>query len=72
MKKIIAVLMLAVLTFSLSGCKTGENKALDEQVKKYEDKAAAEKKKAAEDKESMEEVSEQPADSKDETAEDKQ
>ena len=50
MKKIIAILMLAVLVLSVSGC-SGENKELDAQVKKYEDKAAKDKKAADKKKE---------------------
>ncbi len=69
MKKIVAILMLLVMAFSVTGCKTGKNEPLQKEVEKLEAKAekAEKEKKKAETKEA--EKAEQPAEAKEENAE---
>ncbi len=50
MKKIVAILMLLVMAVSVTGCKSGKNEPLDQEVKKLEAKAAESEKEDKEEK----------------------
>lgn len=51
MKKIVAILMLLIMAVSVTGCKSGKNEPLDQEVKKLEAKADEAEKQEKEEKE---------------------
>ncbi len=59
MKKIIAILMLLVVAFSVTGCKTGKNEPLQKEVERLEEKAEKKEKEAKKDKEAEKEDSQE-------------
>ena len=50
MKKIVAILMLLIMAVSVTGCKSGKNEPLDQEVKKLEAKADEAEKQEKEEK----------------------